>query len=343
MKYLEEKNMDEISLRELIEILYKHKRMITAIVVISLLISFLYCFLIAEPIYQAKAEIDITEIRTGANEFDKANDPKNNTDNYIKWIQDPKFIDAVSKKLESKNINIDNDILRRVMFATKGKDGVSISLIAKYKEKKYVSQIANTIAEVLDKQASVYLAEQLQQQIAIIEERIKLVLADSEQALEKYKTHLSNPDSLEKLQSELDVNKSVLAQLKTNLISGNIGSGKDKKQLEHDITTLEEKLNMLHEKLADANYMDRTLKREIDSLLTIYESHGIEYDSLKLAEEYYKNRSNIKIVSYAVEPMDSVGPRKMMIIAIAAVMGLMIGAFIAFFIEYWKYTAPQKL
>ena len=41
--------------------------------------------------------------------------------------------------------------------------------------------------------------------------------------------------------------------------------------------------------------------------------------------------------------MNPVAPNKKMNIAIAAVLGLMLGVFIAFFIEYWKSSDPKTV
>jgi uncharacterized protein involved in exopolysaccharide biosynthesis len=47
------------------------------------------------------------------------------------------------------------------------------------------------------------------------------------------------------------------------------------------------------------------------------------------------------VVSPAYIPEKPVSPKKMLNIAISAVLGIMIGTFTVFFIEFWKNTGPN--
>ena len=67
-----------------------------------------------------------------------------------------------------------------------------------------------------------------------------------------------------------------------------------------------------------------------------------KYEEIRITKSSAIGDASIIIISPAVEPTNPVAPNKKMNIAIAAVFGLMLGVFIAFFIEYWKTSAPQK-
>lgn len=335
---MEQKNYEEISVRELIRILYKHRILIISAIGISLLLSFTYAFLIAESMYTAKADIAVTDIGTGVTSFDRENDPKTVIDVYLKWMNDLEFMDKVSRKLQSENINLDKNALNSIISATKGKDGVSMSITALHKEKDEAAPIANAAVAVLSEEASVYIRELIKQQITITEEQVRLGEESYQNALAEYKKYVSNPESLSKIQSRIDVLESVLVQLKANLMSGNYGQGISKQQLEKDIAEKEEKLNALHELLVDASYMDRALKRELNSSLSIFEARSEEVDKFRLAEEYYQEGSNIKIMSYATEPNSPISPKRKDIIILSLLAGACIGVLATFTIEYIRKT-----
>lgn len=52
--------------------------------------------------------------------------------------------------------------------------------------------------------------------------------------------------------------------------------------------------------------------------------------------------STINIISQSPVPMKPVAPRKMLNVAIAGVLGLMVGVFIVFFKDYWEKSAVQS-
>ena len=53
--------------------------------------------------------------------------------------------------------------------------------------------------------------------------------------------------------------------------------------------------------------------------------------------------ANIMVVSPAIVPDRPVAPRKALNVAIAMVLGLMMGVFIVFFASYWKESGKPQL
>lgn len=334
---MEERNPEEISLRELVGILLKHKILILGIVCIALLLSSVYVFLIADSIYQAKAGIEILPTSTGVSSFEKENEPKLIIDNYIEWLGDTKFLEKVSNRLESENISINEKVLNRIITANKGKDGKTVLLSVDYKQKKEVAPIINAIVAVITEEASVYVKERINKQMLIIDEQIELEELTYEDSLSKYREYISTPDSLSKLQSEININESLVVQLKANLMSGNIGQSQSKQKLEQDIAEIEEKIDIMQNKLIDATYLDRSLKRGLNSSLASYESLREVKDKLEMAYSYYRDNSNTDVLSYAVEPEGASWPNRKLIIFVSLIVGIGIAFLAAFAIEYFKY------
>jgi uncharacterized protein involved in exopolysaccharide biosynthesis len=162
-------------------------------------------------------------------------------------------------------------------------------------------------------------------------ERVK-----AEEALSDYKDYLAEPESVQKLQADLKINEALLVQLEANLISGNIGTGKSKEQLEQDIIYLKGEIGSLKVKLRDEYVKDKLFDEDLKSIMRVYTSLEDEYNKLKLAELYLETKSNVSILSYAVEPESAGWPNIKFITAVSLTLGILISFFTAFTIEYFK-------
>jgi capsular polysaccharide biosynthesis protein len=306
------------------------------IVGMALIISCIYAFMIAEPLYKAKAEIMVKNINTGVRAFDEVNEPKIIINEYMDILSDPDTIELAITKLQSESINIDKNAISKAITMSKGKDGISMTISAKYKDKAIVAPVINTMVKILNEQVSAYIREQIEQQIIINNEKIKVGEENYNRALVAYKEYMAKPESMYKLQSQIDINESLLVQLKASLLTGHIGQGKNRQQLEHDISVIEEGLNALYDKLLDESYLDRSLNSELNSILSINEIYNEENVKFKQAEIYYVDQSNIEVLAYAIDPEYPFSPRRKEIIIISLLAGACIGVLAVFTMEYLR-------
>ena len=114
-----------------------------------------------------------------------------------------------------------------------------------------------------------------------------------------------------------------------------------KQSLTKAIEATGSELETLQVDLAEKQHQDNIIKQKVDFARSTYEAFLNKYEETRILKSSDIGEASIIIVSPAVEPLTPVGPRKMMNMAIAAVLGLMLGVFIAFFMEYWKTTAPK--
>jgi len=331
-----EKELEEISIRELIKIFYKHRKLIAAFVTVSVLISVSYAFLLATPMYSAQSEIDVKGIATGVVSLDNTNTSQIITNELLKSVNNSQLMERTSKLLSSNDIMIDKAALSTILSVSAGADGKSVAISAKYKEKKTVAQIANAFADAVREYYTYYPIEKIQKQMIIAETQLKLAETNTEEELSSYREYISRPDSIGNLQSQLDINKDLLILLKANLLGKNIGEGKGISQIENDIVKLEEENQVLNEKLVEESYKDRLIKRELDFSIARYESLSDEYNKLRYAKIYYKDTSMVNILASAVEPAGATSPNRKLIVLISLVASICVGAFIAFMIEYYK-------
>ncbi len=329
--------MEEISLKELIEILNRYRLLIIGVIITSVVFSFVYSFFILEPIYYSQAEIEISGINTGVGIFEQKNHSAAITNELVDQSKNPQFKEQVSGVLADRGIQINGTDLSEILSLNIGKNGKTIILSVRYKVKKDVAQIANIAIDVLNQYSTDYLKKELKEMLAYSEERMEIGKANIEKALSKYKVYLAGPESIRKLQSEVNFSESLLVQLKADLISGNIGISSSKNQLEQDIRKLEGEIELLKEKLLEEYSKDKLYDEELKSLFRVYAPLEDDYNRLKLAELYQYNRSNIDILSYAVEPESDSSPDRKTIIILSLYAGIGIALLLVFTIEYCKH------
>lgn len=328
--------LEEISLKELIEILKKYKYLIIGVITISVVISFIYSFLILVPTYYTQSVIEINGINTGVSIFEQKNHPAAITTELVNQSKNPQFMEQVSKVLKDRDIQISGADLSKILSLNIGKDGKTVILSVRYEVKKDVVQIANTAIDVIKQYSSDYLKGELEEQLTNTGERMELAKSNVEEALSQYKQYLAEPESIIKLQSKVNLKESLLVQLKANLISGNIGAGSSKNQLEQNIKNLEGEIEVLNVKLLDEYHIDKLHDEDLKSTFRVYTSLKDEYSRLKLAEMYLDSKSNFNILSYAVEPESASWPNRKLIVIVSLIVGIGIASLAALAIEYFK-------
>ncbi|MDF2801239.1 MAG: hypothetical protein K0S61_1142 [Anaerocolumna sp.] len=107
------------------------------------------------------------------------------------------------------------------------------------------------------------------------------------------------------------------------------------------IDTTQKELEDIQRELADKDHSQTMIQRNVDLSQGTYDAFLNKYEEIRVAESTEIGDSTIIIVSPAVAPELPTGPRKVIIILIASVLGLMIGVFVVFFRHYWKTSEKQ--
>lgn len=97
-----------------------------------------------------------------------------------------------------------------------------------------------------------------------------------------------------------------------------------------------DKLEKLQVKLAEMEHKNQLLNNKIENDRQTYELLVNKYDEIKVTESVKAGEMNLVINSKAYASQSPVSPNKKLNIAIALVLGLMVGVFIVFFISMWK-------
>lgn len=108
------------------------------------------------------------------------------------------------------------------------------------------------------------------------------------------------------------------------------------------IDETQEEIENIQSELAEKRHQLNLVQRNVDIAQATYDAFLKKYEETRVAETTEMGESTINIVTQALVPISPVAPRKMLNIAIAGVLGVMVGVFVAFFKEYWEKSAVQS-
>jgi capsular polysaccharide biosynthesis protein len=106
------------------------------------------------------------------------------------------------------------------------------------------------------------------------------------------------------------------------------------------IPILRDQVKELRQQLADAKKIRSGLDREATKLRAAYEPAMAEVDRLLEIEPRLVTIASLSTIREPALPNKPVAPQRTRNISLAAVLGLMLGVFGAFFLEYYKTTSP---
>lgn len=335
---------DEISLKELICILLKNWKMIAIITVLAALIGASYAWFIASPSYESKVRgiIDIPEsVETKYGTYTFAT--SNNMD-YLSIITSDRVLwetirdldlETSAQSLENR-ITVDNKDESNVFTFTVTSDTPE-------KAKTLMLSLRNNFLEEVN-----YINKE-----KAINYFIRTSFVELESYKEKEEYLLGDIKETEILLK--DINPTLLLQksvLDDPLIAAALMKNKNLsfEELANE-TMLVEEINPNYVEVENQIIL---LKQELKDLSLeearnqkFYEELNVEKANLSAIR--WSNGSNslkpglLEIVSSAIivdenpsTPINPVAPRKMLILAISLVLGLMIGVFTAFFKAYWN-------
>ena len=108
----------------------------------------------------------------------------------------------------------------------------------------------------------------------------------------------------------------------------------EEKQLKENINDDWKRVDALKQELAQEKLTQSRLEREYDTAKGVYDVLSQKAEEVKIAVA--TESGLVKIASLAYEPKYPIKPNKKLNILIAGVLGLFVGVFAAFFLEFWQ-------
>lgn len=322
--------------RELIEILLKGWRLIAIITVICLLSSGIFSFFIQEPIYEAKTILMTSDMRAMLANLkgDKedialgllATYPIMTLQTYKEQIKNPQLLQEVVEELKLKEYGINSSNLVGIIDLNNIPDTNLLAISVTHKEPKLAADIANTLANKNTK----FITNMSRQQSS---KALQLLIGQLEVELNKVRAGLTTAEQeLKNTPLLIVTNKSVGQDPLLNqiLAETNGTSVKDAAQL----TMKSEEVNEGYVELRSKVSEYKIDVSKLDALISRYEEARIT-ESTEIVD------STINIISQAFVPESPIGYSKALNLAIAGVLGMMIGVYFTFFKHYWKTSGNQ--
>lgn len=266
----------------------------------------------------------------------------------IAKTQAEKSSNYIKSQMEIEKKNLDEALLEYKNYLSQPKGLIELQkevdsktdLITKYK-----TDLSN--AEIEERKVAASL-EAANEELQKISEKIVLIKSIAEDPLlTQYaadQDEKSTEDVLNiRLESE-EINQ-VYMDLKSQVNDYGVQLSQikaEKQALIKAIETTGNELKTLQADLAEKQHQDSIIKQKVDFARSTYEAFLNKYEETRILKSSDIGEASIIIVSPAVEPLTPVSPRKMFNIVASAVLGLMLGIFLALFMEYWKTTDPKK-
>lgn len=267
--------MEEISLRECIQVLINQKRMIAIIAIVSILFSAVFSFFIIPPVYEGKVILmasginnkqqivsDAKGVEGLLNTLSQSQFSQMSIETYKEQINNPQILEQTIEELKLGEKDITRRGLKSMITLETIKDTNLISITIKYSDKKLAADIANTIARKFTDFVSEKAKEQASKSSVYIKQQMDIEKENLDQVLLEYRTYLSQPRGLNELQKELDSKLELITKYKSDLMNSNI----EEEKLRASLTTAEVQLKntpqkiTLNRSLLDEPYMSQALE-----------------------------------------------------------------------------------
>ena len=262
--------MEEISLRELIEVLLKRIKLIVIITAAAILASGIISFQVLDPVYEAKTILMASGMNTKAQpQTDQGIEelldnmsryPQMSIEAYKEQIKNPQILDQTIAELKLDEQDISRVNLSDMITLSTIKDTNLITISVKHNDKALAADIANTVAKKFTVHVSEIAKTQAEKSSNYIKTQLEIEKKNLDEALLEYKNYLSQPKGLIELQKEVNSKTDLITQYKTDLLNAEIE--------ERKLTASLEAANKELEKTSEKIVLMKSIAD--DSLLTQY-------------------------------------------------------------------------
>lgn len=267
--------MEEINLRELVEILIREKKIIAIITITAILISGIISFVVLKPVYEGKVVLMASGINIKQQPVQQAEgvDALLNTmsqyqysqmsiETYKEQINNPQVLQQTIDELKLEQFGITRRSLKEMVSLATIKDTNLITITVKYTDKKLAAAIANTMTKKFTAFVSEKAKEQTTKSYNYIKQQMDIEKDKLDQVLLDYKAYLSQPRGLNELQKELNSKLELITQYKTALVDASIEeqiTGASLVAAEKQLQNTPQKITV-NRSLLDEPYMSQIIK-----------------------------------------------------------------------------------
>lgn len=218
--------VEEITLREIIEIILKGKWIISCVTVICILVSGIYSFVIIDPVYQAQTMLMISPISNATSEgnenkfFDLVGSlsqyPQMTVDTYKEQIKAPVILNFIRNELGMEETPLSSIANKITVESIKNTNLITVSV--KDTDPRKAANIANLISDRFSKFVSATSQKQAENSAQFINSQATKEKQNLDQAMDLLKEFVSQPRGIEELRMELDSKLNQLTDFKSEIV-----------------------------------------------------------------------------------------------------------------------------
>lgn len=310
---------DEISLREIIDVLWSGKWLIALVTAIAVFLSGIVSFFVMDPVYEPKYRLTINSYSPGSG-LDNYLNEQVSPQIYMAYLKSPAFLQQV---IEKQNLDPEEWPISRLQenlqinYNPEESNVMTLSMSGSDAEK--MTDLLNFIAEESQVFTANKIQTQLDRRLSQLEANMDEEQQNLNQAIEEY--------------NELKAGSGL-----PTLILFQQTASNSQYVLETNQELLEELRGL--EKEDEIQY--KKINQEINKLTSMYNQYFSKYQNVRSVDstEYVNNK--VQVVAQAFVPENPVSPNKILNVAVAFVVGAMAGVFVVFLRSYLNNTTHSK-
>jgi len=220
------KKVEEISLREIIEVILRGKWIIAVFTIFCILVSGIVSFFFMKPVYEAQTMLMISPITNASSENKGGNEffglveslsqyPQMTVDTYKEQVKAPVILDYIRKEMKLDNLSLASIANKITVDALKNTNLITISV--KDNDPQTAAKIANLISDKFTSFVSETNQKQAENSAEFIKSQQEKEKENLDTALKELKSFLVQPRGPEELKQELDSKLLKLTEFKTQI------------------------------------------------------------------------------------------------------------------------------
>lgn len=246
---------DEISLRELIDVVLDGKKMIAIVTAICLILAGIYSFVIVNPTYEAKTVLLTAPVEVGQTSIEGVNNviktynkyPEMKVETYLAQIKSPEVLQRTIEELQLKNKDgklITTESLASAIEVSNIKDTNLINIVVTKDDPEMAAKIANALGQNFIKFITQNIQNKSRASAALIQEQLQVEEANIEAATKVLTDYMADSRNLTDMKNEMNSIISQLNSYRTQI-----------KELDNSIKVEKTTLDALH-KAGVTGYVD---------------------------------------------------------------------------------------
>lgn len=216
---------EELSLRELVEIVYRGRKLITGVVTIFIIIASVYSIFMVSPIYQAKTVLSVNQnLRTGSNAVgleglvnDLTEMPQINAQSYAAQAKTSIVIQGTMNRLGIDSQTIPVSVFTNKIDITNIKGTDLLEITAKDKDPSVAAKIANALSEELVGFISITSKSRIEKTLGFLKSQVKEEQTKVDKNVDGMKELLKQSPGVAQLENDLAANLELLSSLRIDI------------------------------------------------------------------------------------------------------------------------------